>query len=175
MALSGTRSNVTHFASNGERAHPHEVLRAGVLGAVVVWFWILIIGALNGDPLRVATMIGSGLTHVVGVRATPGWVAVLVFTVFHFVVWLGIAKVIAVVLRVAVGTPAVLMLATVVSILVLLALVGITMIFASEGLGDVFAWSAMYAGSIIGLTTAAWYILHHHPEVRGELAHVDDD
>lgn len=175
MEISESRGNVTHFIADSERSHSREVFRAGALGAVVVWFWILIIGALNGDPLRVATMIGGGLTHVVGARATPEWVAVAVFTVFHFVVWFAIAEIVAVVLRVATGTPAVLLLAAVITILVLLALVGITMIFASEGLGGVFAWTAIYAGSIIGLATAASYIIRRHPEVRGELAHVDDD
>ena len=99
----------------------------------------------------------------------------MVFTVFHFVVWFGIAQVMAIVLRVAVRTPAVLMLAAVVTILLLLALVGITMIFASEGLGGGFAWPAIYIGSILGLVATASYILHWHPEVRTELAHVDDD
>ncbi len=175
MAISGTHGDVTELVAGAEDAHSHEVLRAGALGAAVVWLWILLIGALNGTPLRLATLIGDGLMSVVGAGSAPEWVAVVVFTVFHFVVWLGLAGVVAVVLRVAAGTPAVLLLAAVVAILLLLALVGVTMIFASEGLGDVFAWSAIYAGSIIGLATTAWYILHHHPEVRSELAHVDDD
>jgi hypothetical protein len=78
-------------------------------------------------------------------------------------------------LRTAVRTPAVLLLAAVVTILLLLALVGVTMIFASEGLGGGFAWLAIYVGSILGLGATAWYLLRWHPEVRTELAHVDDD
>jgi hypothetical protein len=175
MAISGAHDNVSRFMAGPERGHSHEVLRAGALGAVVVWLWILLIGAINGAPLRLATMIGSGLTHIVRVPSTPEWVAVLVFTVFHFVVWIGIADVMTVVLRVAVRTPAVLLLAAVVTILLLLALVGVTMIFASEGLGGWFAWLAIYVGSILGLATTAWYILRWHPEVRTELEHVDDD
>lgn len=175
MAISGTHGNVSHFLTGPERAHSHEVLRAGALGAVVVWFWILLIGALNGAPLRLATLIGSGLTHIVRVPSTPEWVAVLVFTVFHFVVWFGLAEVMTVVLRAAVRTPAVLLLAAVVAILLLLALVGITMIFASGGLGGGFAWPSIYVGSILGLAATGGYLLRWHPEVRTELAHVDDD
>jgi hypothetical protein len=175
MAISRAHGNVSHFMAGVERRHPHEVLPAGALGAAVVWLWILLIGAINGTPLRLATLIGSGLTHIVRVPSAPEWVAVVVFTIFHFVVWLGIAEVMTVVLRVAVHTPAVLLLAAVVTILLLLALVGITMIFASDGLGAGFAWLAIYAGSILGLATTAWYILRCHPEVRTELAHVDDD
>jgi hypothetical protein len=175
MAISGAHGNVGHFVASPERAHSHEVLRAGALGAAVVWLWILLIGALHGAPLRLATLIGSGLTHIVRVPHTPEWIAVVVFTVFHFVVWFGIAEVMAVVLRVAVRTPAVLLLAAVVTILLLLALVGVTMIFASEGLGGGFAWPAIYIGSILGLAATAWCILQWHPEVRTELAHVDDD
>ncbi|HET7621873.1 MAG TPA: hypothetical protein VFK39_08225 [Gemmatimonadaceae bacterium] len=175
MAISGTHGNASHFLAGVERGHPHEVLRAGALGAVVVWVWIFFIGALNGAPLRLATLIGSGLMHVVRATSTPEWVAVVVFTVFHFVVWFGLAGIMAVVLKVAMRTPAVLMLAAVVSILLLLALVGITMIFASDGLGGGFAWPAIYVGSILGLAATSWYLIRWHPEVRSELAHVDDD
>lgn len=175
MAIPGAHGNVRHFMAGPERAHSHEVLRAGALGAVVVWLWVFFIGALNGAPLRLATMFGSGLTHIFRVRSTPVWVAVAVFTIFHFVVWLGIAEVMTVVLRVAVRTPAVLLLAAVVTILVLLALVGVTMIFASDGLGGGFAWPAIYVGSILGLAATALALLRWHPEVRTELAHVDDD
>lgn len=175
MAISGTHGKVSHFMADHQRAPSHEMLRAGALGAAVVWFWILIIGALNGAPLRLATLIGGGLTHIVRVPSTPEWVAVVVFTVFHFVVWFGIAEVITVVLRTAVRTPAVLLLAAVVTILLLLALVGVTMIFASDGLGGGFAWLAIYVGSILGLAATSWYLLRWHPEVRTELAHVDDD
>lgn len=175
MAISGAHGNVRHFVPGPGPAHSHEVLRAGALGAAVVWLWIFIIGALNGAPLRLATLIGSGLTHVVRVASAPQWVAVVVFTIFHFVVWCGIAGVMTVVLRVALRTPAVLLLAIVVTILVLLALVGVTTIFASEGLGGGFAWPAIYLGSILGLAATAWYLLRWHPEVRTELAHVDDD
>jgi H+/Cl- antiporter ClcA len=80
-----------------------------------------------------------------------------------------------IVLRVAVKTPAVLLLAAVVTILVLLALIGITMIFASGGLGGRFAWPSIYVGSILGLAATGGYLLRWHPEVRTELAHVDDD
>lgn len=175
MAISGAHGNVRHFTAGPERAHSHEVLRAGALGAVVVWLWIFFIGALNGTPFRLAALIGSGLMHIVRARSTSEWVAVVVFTVFHFVVWFGIAAAMAVVLRVAVRTPAVLLLAAVVTILVLLALVGVTMIFASDGLGGGFAWPAIYVGSILGLAATSWYLFRWHPEVRTELAHVDDD
>ena len=35
MAISGTHGNASHFLAGVERGHPHEVLRAGALGAVV--------------------------------------------------------------------------------------------------------------------------------------------
>ena len=176
MALSRTPDDVSHFMVATQRTHTHEVLRAGMLGATVVWLWIFLIGTLSGSPLRLATLLGRGVTHIVGVRSTvPEWVAVIVFTALHFIIWYGLAEVSVVVLRVAVRTPAVLLLAAVVGILVMLGLVGITMIFASTGLGAAFAWTSIYLGSILGLTTMWWYLVHRHPEVRTELAHVDDD
>ncbi len=175
MAITGAHGNVSHFMDASRRTHSHEVLRAGVLGAGVVWLWILLIGALYGAPLRLATLLGDGLSHIFRVASPPAWVAVAAFTLFHFVAWIGIAEVMVIVLRVAVKTPAVLLLAAVVTILVLLALIGITMIFASGGLGGGFAWPSIYVGSILGLAVTGGYLLRWHPEVRNELAHVDDD
>jgi hypothetical protein len=175
MAITGAHGNVSHFMDTSPRTHSHEVLRAGVLGAGAVWLWILLIGALYGAPLRLATLLGDGFAHIARVASPPGWVAVAVFTIFHFAAWIGIAEVMVIVLRVAVSTPAVLLLAAVVTILVMLALIGITMIFASGGLGGGFAWLSIYVGSVIGLALAGGYLLRWHPEVRSELAHVDDD
>jgi hypothetical protein len=175
MAITGAHGNVSHFMDTPQRIHRHEVLRAGVLGAGVVWLWILLIGALYGEPLRLSTLLGNGLAHIARVASPPVWVAVVVFTIFHFVAWIGLADVMVIVLRVARKTPAVLLLAAVVSILVLLALIGITMIFASGGLGGGFAWATIYVGSLLGLAATAGYLLRWHPEVRSELAHLDDD
>jgi len=175
MAISRTSGGVGHFMAGSQRTHSHEVLRAGVLGATTVWLWVFMIGALSGAPLRLAALFGHGLAHVVGVHSTvPEWTAVVAFTFFHFVVWCALAEVSVVVLRVAVRTPAVLLLAAVVAILLLLALLGITLIFANDGLGG-FAWPSIYVGSIVGLTTMWWYLVRWHPEVRTELAHVHDD
>lgn len=175
MGITEARGNIGRFMETSRHTHSHEVLRAGVLGAATVWLWILLVGALYGAPLRLATLLGDGLAHIVRVASPPTWVAVVVFTIFHFVAWAGIAEVMVIVLRVARTTPAVLMLAAVVMILVLLALIGITMIFASGGLGSGLAWAGIYVGSILGLAVTAGYLLRWHPEVRTELSHVDDD
>ena len=174
MAISGSSADVSQFIPDSERTHTHEAVRAGMLGAVVVWLWILLIGTLNGDPLRLASLIGGGLTSVVSGPSTPQWVAVSVFTVFHFVVWWGLAELSVVVIQAAARTPAVLMLAAVVGILLLLAIAGVTTMFGSSGLGAGFAWQAIYAGSMLGLCAMWWYLLRNHPEVRADLAHVDD-
>jgi hypothetical protein len=158
-----------------ERTHSHEVLRAGVLGATVVWLWILVIGALSGSPFRLATLLGRGITHIVGVPwNVPAWIAVIAFTVLHFIAWCGLAKITVIVTRVAVRTPAVLLLTAVVTILFLLAFFGITLIFANDGLGG-FAWPSIYLGNVVGLAVMWWYIVRWHPELRTELSQVNDD
>ncbi len=175
MAISESSGNLRQFIPDAEQMHAHEVLRAGVLGAAVVWFWILLVGAVNGGPLRLATLIGGSFTSVVSGQSAPQWVAVAVFTVFHLAVWLGIAELSVIVIQAAARTPAVLMLAAVVGILLLLAIAGVTAMFESGGLGATFAWPAIYMGSILGLCVMWWYLLRKHPEVRAELAHVNDD
>jgi hypothetical protein len=175
MATSESSGNIRQFIPDAEQMHTHEVVRAGVLGAAVVWFWILLVGAVNGDPLRLASLIGGSFTSVVSDQSAPQWVAVVVFTVFHLAVWLGIAELSVIVIQVAARTPAVLMLAVVVGILLLLGIAGVTTMFGISGLGAAFAWPAIYMGSILGLCVMWWYLLRKHPEVRAELAHIDDE
>lgn len=175
MAISRASDDAGRFMGTVQRTHTHEVLRAGVLGGTSVWFWILVVGALSGSALRLATLLGRGITHIFGVRSTvPEWIAVIVFTVLHFIAWYGLAAISVVVLRVAVRTPAVLLLAAIVAILLLLALLGVTLIFANDGLGG-FAWPSIYLGGIVGLTVMWWYLVRWHPEIRTELAHVNDE
>ncbi len=175
MAISESSGNLRQFIPDAEQVHSHEVVRAGVLAAAVVWLWVLLVGAVNGDPLRLASLIGGSFTSVVSGQSTPQWVAVVVFTVFHFAAWLGIADLSVIVIQVAARSPAVLMRAAFVAILLVLAVAGVTTMFGSGGLGAAFAWPAIYMGSILGLGVMWWYLLRQHPEVRVELAHVNDD
>lgn len=175
MAISTPSHDASGIMDGARRTHSHEFLRAGALAAATVWIWVFLVGAVIGSPLRLATFFGDGLAHIVRVPSPPEWVAVVTFTILHFLIWFGLAEASVVILRVAVGTPAVLLLAAVICILLLLALAGITTIFGSDGLGTAFAWSSIYAGSILGLSVLWWYLLRWHPEVRTELAHVNDD
>lgn len=174
MAISESSGNPRQFIPDVEQMHPHEVVHAGVLGAAAVWFWVLLVGAVNGDPLRFATLIGGSFTSVVSGQPAPQWVAVAVFTLFHLAVWLGIAELSVIVIQAAARTPSLLMLAAVVGILLLLAVAGVATMFGSGGLGAAFAWPAIYLGSILGVCVMWWYLLRKHPEVRTELAHVND-
>lgn len=174
MATPRISYDVRQSSGGVQRTHTHEVLRAGALGGTTVWLWILVIGALTGAPFRLAALLGGGIGRIVSVQPTvPGWIAVVVFTVLHFIAWYGLATISVVVLRVAARTPAVLLLAVFVAILLLLGLLGITLIFANDGLGG-FAWPTIYLGGIVGMSVMWWYLLRWHPEVRAELARVND-
>jgi hypothetical protein len=145
------------------------------LGATVVWLWVFVVGWLNGSPLRLAALLGRGVTHIVGITATvPVWVAVIVFTVLHFICWSGLAALTVLAIRVAARTPPVLLLGAVIAILFQLALFGITLIFANDGLGG-FAWPSIFLANIAGLAVTWWYIVRRHPEIRTELARAEDD
>ena len=161
--------------ASGRRSPSHEAIRAGALGATVVWLWLFVSDWLHGTPWYLATLFGRGLLGVVdGAGAISRLQAVMAFTIAHFVYWCVLAVVVLAVVRAAVRTPAVLSLGITVFILFQFLFVGVTAILANSGLG-VFAWPSVLLGNIAGWAVAWWYILRRHPELGGEVRRMNDD
>lgn len=156
------------------RSHVHERLMAGALGASVVWLWFLVSNWLNGSPWHVLAMFGRGLLDLVGAGNSPMWVAVAIFTIFHFAYWCLFAAIILKFVYAARRNPSVLGLAATVFILAQFLFAGLTAILSDSGLGA-FAWPSIWLGNFAGFAAAWWLIVQRHPELREEARHMNDD
>ena len=164
----------TTTAKHPTRSSAHQGLQAGALGATVVWLWFAVSDWLNGSPLHLATMFGRGLLDLVGGATASIWPPVLVFTIVHFAYWVLLAVIILKFVEAARGNPSVLGLAATLFILAQFLFAGITAILSNGGLG-VFAWPSVWLGNFAGWAAAWWLIERHHPELRGEFRHMNDD
>ena len=64
---------------------PHEGLRAGLVGATVVWLWLFVDDRLSHATLRTLILIGRALLSIDRFGpAMPPWEAVFAFTVVHY-------------------------------------------------------------------------------------------
>ena len=99
---------------------------------------------------------------------------VITFTIAHYAVWMGVGTLLMATVRRAARMPSVLLGVIVVLILTQFLFVGITTILAQGRLGA-NAWRDLMIGDAIGWGSVAWYVLHAHPELRGELARASED
>jgi len=162
------------ISQSESRSHAHEGLLAGALGASVVWIWFFVSNWLNGSPWHVLAMFGRGILALVGGGSSPTWAAVTAFTVFHFAYWCIFAAIILKFVYAAKRNPSVLGLAATVFILAQFLFAGLTAIISDSGLGA-FAWPSIWLGNLAGFGAAWWLIVQHHPELRGEARHMNDE
>jgi hypothetical protein len=175
MTESRVPVEATQTASGVRRSPAHEGLRAGALGATVVWLWFFASDMINGTPLHLTANFGRGLMGFVGATGNgPIWQPVLVFTIAHFVYWCLLAVIVLKLIHAATTNPSVLGLGATVFILFQFLFVGITAILSNSGMGT-FAWPSVWLGNIAGWVAAWWLIAHRHPELRDELRHMNDD
>lgn len=165
-------SPLQHFQARLVRPPHYERLRAGLVGAAVVWIWVFLSDLMSGTLLRTATLLGRGVLSV-AVPGAPEWVAVIAFTIVHCALWTLLATLLLVAVHVAERTPQVLMFVIVVFILFQLAITALTVALAQSALGAL-AWRSVFVGNALGWAATIWYIIHWHPELRSEFAHTED-
>lgn len=162
-----------HRLSRFVRPPAHERIRTGLLGAASVWLWVCLSDWVSGTPFRTATFFGRAvLSHVD--PGAPVWQSVIAFTVVHGALWTGVATVVLLGVHMAARTPPVLMFVVVVFILLQLAIVAFTTALAQGQLGAL-AWRSVFIGNAVGWSVMWWYIIRRHPELRNEIAHVQDE
>ena len=167
-----TSSSLQSSEARIVRPPHHERLRAGLVGAAVVWIWVFLSDWISGAPLHTATFFGRGVLSI-AVPGTPEWLSVVAFTIVHCALWTLVATLLLVAVHTARRTPQVLMFVIVVFILLQLAITALTVALAQSSLG-VLAWRSVFVGNALGWTATLWYIIRWHPELRSEFAHSED-
>jgi hypothetical protein len=152
----------------------HDGFRAGLVGATTVWAWLFVDDLLSHVPLRTAIALGRGLLSIDRVGpSTPVWVDVVVFTLAHYALWIGVGALLTGAARRATRAPSVLLAATVVVILLQFLLVGLAAILAQRGLGAL-AFRDVAFGNMAGWVALLWHVVGRHRDLRDELAHAAD-
>lgn len=155
-------------------ARPHPLLRegviAGIVGAVVIAVWFLILDAIAGHPLYTPTILGRGLLSIFGpIAETDSELGfVFVYTIFHFAAFILVGLLAALVVHTARREPSILFgfiilfVAAEIGIHALVALLDV-----ATPLGN-YAWLAIMVGNLIAAAAMGYYFWRTHRELGDE-------
>jgi hypothetical protein len=154
--------------------HHHSVLKegvvAGLLGAVAVALWFLLLDLINGRPLFTPSVLGQIL--LLG-RSEPDIAtihsqAVALYTVFHFVAFIVFAMVVVKLVHLAINVAVVRFGLVMLFVVFELFFLAFTYIFFASSRG-LFPWHATLIANTVAAMVMAVYLWYRHPSLKRAL------
>ncbi len=142
----------------------------GLIGALTVAVWFLVLDGLAGRPMFTPAALGSavflGVASAAEVQVTIGTVAV--YTALHVAAFIGVGVLFAWVAERVEHTPGVWLLALMAFIVVEAGFLGAAGLMASWVL-DALGWWAVAMGNVLAVSAMGWRIWATHPLLRERL------
>lgn len=143
---------------------------AGLLGALSVAIWFLIVDAARGVPLRVPSALGHILFHAAGIAGTEGRTAhVIAYTLFHFAAFVAVGVFAAAILRLSERQPSVLAGAFVLFVIFEAGFYLITLVLAQSRSLGLPSWYMVAGGNAIASLVMGTYLWRAHPGLRANI------
>jgi len=169
-------SDVTHTpavsrpSATGLTTFAQEGMVAGLLGAVTIAVWFLVVDSLSGRPLYTPTVLGLALFK--GTAGLAPSVAidlemVLMFTWVHGLAFMVVGGLVSYLLDVAEHHPHVGFGAVLLFVVLELGFVVVSLVFAEPVL-RALAWPAVLVGNLLAAVVMVGYFWRHHPRLTIE-------
>ncbi len=168
-------TGVTRGVTWWEALAQHEIVRegavAGLVGAVAVAVWFLVLDLVQGRPLFTPGALGSalflGATDLAMVEVTF-W-TVVGYTLVHLAVFAAVGLVAAVIVWEAENTPPLLLGVMLLFVVFEALFLGLLAIVAEFLLGPL-AWWSIAVGNLVAVLAMGYYLWRKHPKPREALA-----
>jgi hypothetical protein len=168
-------TGVTRSVTWWEVLANHEIVRegavAGLVGAVAVAMWFLVIDTIQGQPLFTPAALGSalflGATDLAMVEVTFWTIGG--YTLFHLVVFAVVGLVAAVIVWEAEQTPPLLLGVMLLFVVFEALFLGLLAIVAEFLLGPL-AWWSIAVGNLVAVLAMGYYLWRKHPKLREVMA-----
>lgn len=149
-----------------------EGVIAGLLGAMGVAVWFLMVDVLAGQPLYTPAALGDGLLGVFGgVRPGDGIATVVaLYTVVHLVVFIGIGLLASAIVNWGERDPSVLAGALILFVAFQVLFYGFTMLLAESPVFGDLAWYQVGAANLVAAFLMGSFLLRSHPRVVRNLS-----
>lgn len=182
LLLVGWRRNPAFVRAGYDAAvhTPRPLLRegviAGVLGAVTIAVWFLLVDVFHGHALFTPATLGRGMLSLFGPVPAGANIALLViaYTIVHFAAFIVVGLVAALIVDVANREPSILIGFVVLFAAIevgFYALVGLLQ--QATPLGSL-AWYNVMIGNVLAAAVMGTYLLRTHPVLRHQFAHAID-
>lgn len=161
-------------------AMPRPVLRkgviAGVIGATCVAVWFFVVDLIAGQPLFTPSTLGHALLSILQPNPVdaPSAVLVVAYTVFHYLAFIGIGIVAAVVAGWAGQEPAVLIGFLILAVAFEVGFYGLVAVLQLATPLGALAWYQVMIGNLIAAVAMGTYLWRVHPMLRDQLTHAFD-
>jgi hypothetical protein len=139
-----------------------EGVSAGLIGATAIALWFAVLDALNAGLLATPIMLGSSLATLFQPGAAPGSAAAFVlYTLFHYALFIGIGLVFSWVISMAEKAPSALIGFFVLFVAFEVGWVGWTTVLA-QGFGEL-TWYQVFIANLIASAAMGFYMYRQHP------------
>jgi hypothetical protein len=145
-----------------------EGMAAGAVGAVTVAAWFFVVDLIAGRPLFTPRILGEGLASVVGGPAFGATTDILVYTLFHVAVFIGVGMLLSWIVHRAETEPHVLVIFMLLFIIFEFGFYGLTAMLAESQLRSL-AWYQIAAGNVLAAVSMGWYLWRAHPALKAEM------
>jgi hypothetical protein len=145
-----------------------EGVSAGLIGATVIAVWFAVVDVLAAGLLSTPIMLGRSLaTLFLDGREASSAAAFLLYTVFHYAMFVGIGLLLAWVINMAERTPSAMIGFIGLFIIFEVGWVGWTSVLA-QGFGEL-TWLQVFIANIIGAAAMGYYMYRQHPGLPGRV------
>ena len=147
-----------------------EGVIAGLIGATAVAVWFLIIDIVHGHPFYTPAVLGRGLFSVLGGSdaGDSEFLRIAVYTVFHYVAFIAVGLLAAMVVHAAQREPEILAAAIVIFIIFELGITGIAALMSEQQLIGNLGWLQIAMGTLVATIAMGFYLWKTHPDLRQE-------
>jgi hypothetical protein len=157
--------------STDRRAFVREGVSAGLIGATAIAIWFGILDAFAGNLLGTPKMLGASLATLFSPGTAPdAATAFVLYTVFHFAMFVGIGLLFAWVVSIAERTPSAMIGFIGLFVIFEVGWVGWTTVLA-QGFGQL-TWLQVFIANLIGAAAMGYYMYRQHPELPRRISQV---
>jgi hypothetical protein len=145
-----------------------DAIYAGVIGATCVALWFLLLDVTTAEAFATPAALGAALLGILGPPRGEGMATyVVAYTVFHYVAFILVAWIAALILHAAERQPAVLAGALMLFVAFELGFIVLSSVLSRyTGFQAMQPW-AVAAGNLIAAAAMGLYLWKAHPQLRG--------
>jgi hypothetical protein len=144
-----------------------EGVIVGVLGAMAVALWFLLVDTLAGVPLQTPVALGGALLG--GVPGSSDTMALVGYTAFHFGAFMGVGILASYSTRLAERRPHVLALFLLLFFSFQAGFYGLTTVLEASRLFPQSTWLQIAVGNLLATMAMGTYLWRRHPVLRRNL------